>query len=104
MNRSEKGLRIVAEGQCQASWRFPVVLEPGRYRFEARVQTRGIVGGEGAGLRISGQEPVGAWLTGTQPRAPLAFEFDAPDNGQAVLVAELRPRLAKRRFRPMTCG
>ncbi len=86
----EKNLRILADGECQASWRCPIQLSPGRYRFEAKVQLKGVAG-TGAGLRISGKDPAGEWLTGNEQNKPLAYEFDAPDDGgEVVLVAELR--------------
>ena len=86
LERVEKDLRVAAEGECQASWRCPVVLEAGRYRFEAKVKTAG-VSGAGAGLRISGKDPAGEWATASGAKA-LSYEFDA--DGEVVLVAELR--------------
>ena len=83
----EKNLRVVADGECQASWRCPVTLDAGRYRFEAKVKTTG-VSGAGAGLRISGKEPAGEWLTGSGAAKAMSYEFDA--DGEVVLVAELR--------------
>ena len=83
----EKGLRVVADGECQASWRCAVELAAGRYRFEGAVKTKGVTGA-GAGLRISGKDPAGEWLTGTASKA-VSYEFDA-EGGEVVLVAELR--------------
>ena len=83
----EKNLRVVADGECQASWRCPVTLDAGRYRFEAKVKTTG-ESGAGAGLRISGKDPVGEWVTGSGVAKALSYEFDA--DGEVVLVAELR--------------
>ena len=83
----EKSLRVVADGECQASWRLPVTLDAGRYRFEAKVKTVGVTGA-GAGLRISGKDPAGEWVTGAAAKA-VSYEFDAA-GGEVVLVAELR--------------
>jgi len=97
LERADKNLHITARGECQASWRYPVVLEPGHYRFQATVETHGITG-DGAGIRISGQEPTGSWLAGTHPREKLSYEFDAPDSGEVVLVAELRAKAGEVTF------
>jgi hypothetical protein len=88
-------LRIKAEGESTASFRKPITLEPGKYRFEAQVRTAGVVpvqssSGEGAGLRISGSQRNGSnALKGDSPWTRLSYEFDAP-GGDVVLVAELR--------------
>jgi len=88
-------LHIKAGGESTASWRTNLALEPGRYRFEARVRTKGVlasrgISGEGAGLRISGGTRAGQnAAAGDTPWKPVAFEFDAP-GGDVVLVAELR--------------
>ncbi len=86
----DKSLRVAAEGECQASWRCPVTLTAGRYRFEAKVKTTGITGG-GAGLRISGSEPEGEWVAGSHANHAISYEFEVPESGgDVVLVAELR--------------
>jgi osmotically-inducible protein OsmY len=58
MDDGKPCLYIRADGAAAASWRRPVQLDPGKYRFEARVKTkawrRAKTSGEGAGLRISG--------------------------------------------------
>ncbi len=85
---------IRADGDSTASWRKNITLTPGKYRFEARVRTAGVVplqggSGEGAGLRISGGQRSGEnALKGDTDWKQLSFEFDAP--GEVVLVAELR--------------
>ena len=52
-------LHIVANGESRASWRSAVILDPGRYRFEAMARAYQLAGirdskGDGAGIRISG--------------------------------------------------
>lgn len=84
-------LRVIVEGKAQASWRTAVQLSPGRYRFDARVKTIGVGDGDGAGLRISGQDPAGEWLAGNSDWKTVHYEFDvSEDVGEVVLVAELR--------------
>ena len=91
-------LRIAAEGETQASWRTGAALPPGRYRFEAKMKTRGVEG-DGAGLRISGKDPTGDWVHGDSDWRPVNYEFDvAEDGGEVVLVAELRGRKGEARF------
>jgi spore coat protein H len=77
-----------------SSWRRPVALEPGRYRFEAQVKVANVDGGdqtgEGAGLRISGSSRVGVnGLKGSSQWQKVAYEFDASGT-EVILVAELR--------------
>ena len=89
--RAAASLRIVAEGGTQASWRAPLQLAGGRYRFEARVKTVGVAEGEGVCLRISGSDPAGGWIAGDAPWKPAHYEFEVgEDGGDVVLVAELR--------------
>ncbi len=88
-------LHIRADNAAAASWRRNVVLEPGRYRFEAIVKTKDVVPGsdetgDGAGLRISGGKRKGVnGLTGSAAWQKVGFEFDA-NAGETILVAELR--------------
>ncbi len=86
-------LHIAAEGQTAASWRSTVQLDPGKYRFEARVKSAGIAAveeqpGRGAGLRISGGQRTNA-VEGDSAWKPVAHEFETP-GGEVRLVAELR--------------
>jgi hypothetical protein len=89
--------RIKAGGETNASWRKSLALDPGKYRFEARVRTIGVEAlpassGEGAGVRISGTTRTSSNAAkGDAPWQTLGFQFDAP-GGPVVLVAELRAR------------
>jgi hypothetical protein len=92
-------LRVIADGQAQASWRRSIQLDAGRYRFQARIKTVGVRDGDGAGLRISGRDPAGEWLAGDSDWKALDYEFEVPDDGgEVVLVAELRARKGEARF------
>ena len=73
-------------GRCRASWRSLIYLKPGRYRFEGRVRTDGVVGG--AGLRISG-DPRNIRLAGQNAWQSLQHEFRVDQSGGDVdLVCE----------------
>jgi spore coat protein H len=91
----QKCFHIRADGSPTASWRRNVVLEPGRYRFEAQVKVSNVDGpgdssGEGAGLRISGVTRNGVnGLKGNSQWQKVAYEFDA-SGSDIILVAELR--------------
>jgi hypothetical protein len=92
-------LRVIAEGQAQASWRTSIRLDAGRYRFDARVKTIGVRDGDGVGLRISGRDPAGEWLAGDSDWKTIHYEFEVPDEGgEVVLVAELRARQGEALF------
>ena len=88
-------LFIRANGGGNASWRRSVLLEPGKYQFEARVRTQGVVpvqggSGEGAGLRISGGSRSGNnALKGDTGWQTVSFPFES-SGAEVVLVAELR--------------
>ena len=85
----EKPDRVVA------SWRSRVLLDPGKYRFEGKIATKGVVPlkeptGEGAGLRISGSSRPNQ-LSGDSDWKKVTFEFDVPaPSTEVVLVCELR--------------
>lgn len=85
----EKPDRVVA------SWRSRVLLDAGKYRFEGKVATKGVVPlkeptGEGAGLRISGSSRPNQ-LSGDSDWKKVTFEFDVPAaSTEVVLVCELR--------------
>lgn len=85
----EKPDRVVA------SWRSRVLLDAGKYRFEGKVSTKGVVPlkeptGEGAGLRISGSSRPNQ-LSGDSDWKKVSFEFDVPAaETEITLVCELR--------------
>ena len=85
----EKPDRVVA------SWRSRVLLDAGKYRFEGKIATKGVVPlkeptGEGAGLRISGSSRPNQ-LSGDSDWKKVTFEFDVPAaSTEVVLVCELR--------------
>lgn len=85
----EKPDRVVA------SWRSRVLLDAGKYRFEGKIATKGVVPlkeptGEGAGLRISGSSRPNQ-LSGDSDWKKVSFEFDVPAaSTEVVLVCELR--------------
>ena len=95
MDDGKACLYIRADGDSSASWRRSVQLEPGKYRFEARLRTKGVVAtetssGAGAGLRISGGTRTGQnALTGDQAWQVLSFPFEST-GAETALVAELR--------------
>ena len=86
-----------SDGRCTASWRTRVLLESGRYLFQAQVRTAGMVPlkdekGEGAGVRISGSKearPNRAVNETTWKK--VEYEFPVPPGTDEVeLVCELR--------------
>jgi hypothetical protein len=101
-----KALRVATgpDGRCVDAWRARLVLPPGRYRFEARVRTAGVVRleetlqagqtlkGEGAGIRISrAKETRANKLLGDSPWQMLSYDFEVPNPPQDVeLLCELR--------------
>jgi spore coat protein H len=88
-------LQITTEEGCTASWRTTRLLDRGKYRFEARVKTAGVVLDEtdpraGAGLRISRHRTLQR-NEGDKDWTDLAFEFDVAEPQRAIeLVCELR--------------
>lgn len=88
----KKLLHIVGDnGGSSASWRLPVQLEPGRYRLEGYVRTRGVgLGGAGAHLRVSGATPTPV-LHGDAEWTMVGYTFEVDDPGREVtLVCELK--------------
>jgi spore coat protein H len=90
----QKCFHLRGDGAAAGSWRRPVALEPGRYRFEAQVKVSNVDGGdqtgEGAGLRVSGSSRVGMnGLKGSSQWQKVGYEFDAA-GAEVILVAELR--------------
>ncbi len=88
-------LHIATTDRCTASWRTSEMLEDGRYRFEARVKTRGVVlrpedPRDGAGLRIS-RFRKGQRNEGDRGWTPVTFDFQVTDGPKEIeLVCELR--------------
>lgn len=93
----KKCLYLKATGEANASWRLGQPVPSGKYRFEARVKTRGVdpletESGDGAGLRISGGNRKGQkFLKGDAPWEVLSYEFES-GGGDVTLVAELRAK------------
>ncbi|HEV8543159.1 MAG TPA: CotH kinase family protein [Verrucomicrobiae bacterium] len=87
-------LHVSTESGCIASWRTTSLLEPGRYRFEGRIKTKGVVfepGNQraGAGFRIHGYR-TGQKYSGDRDWTPIAFEFEvSQDQSEIDLVCEL---------------
>lgn len=85
-------------GRCVAGFRRSVLLEKGRYRFEAVLRTDGVATleepdapGAGAGIRTSGTTRADG-ATGGGER-PVSFEFDVTEaTADIELVLELRAR------------
>ena len=81
-------------GGTVASWRAPVTLPPGKFRFTARVKCAGIQPtsdgpGIGAGLRISGGQRTNQ-LAGDSGWTTMEHLIELSDLSDIVLVAELR--------------
>jgi spore coat protein H len=88
-------LYIGTKTGCTASWRTTVTLEPGRYRMEARIKTKGVVLAAddpraGAGLRAS-RVRTGQRNEGDHDWMPVHFDFNVQQEGEdKELVCELR--------------
>ena len=89
-------LRIVAGPVTFAAWTTDVSLDPGRYRFEARVRLAGVRPlpfgqHQGVALRRSGEGPRSAGKVGDGEWMPMELEFEVRDRAEGVtLRAELR--------------
>ena len=83
-------LRILGgDGECRASWRLWIYLQPGRYQFQGQVRTSGVSNG-GAGLRISG-DTRNRRIAGDTAWVPLRHDFVVEEgSGDVELVCELR--------------
>jgi hypothetical protein len=90
-------LYLQAKGEANASWRLGLTVPTGKFRFEARIKTRGVdaltaESGEGAGLRVSGGSRAGQKsLKGDSGWEVLSYDIDSPGR-DFTLVAELRAR------------
>jgi hypothetical protein len=96
-----KALHVAAgsEGRCTASWRTRLRLPSGKYVFEGRLRTAGVVPletdtarkGIGAGLRQSQKQPRKHSFTGDNDWRHAEYEFTVPaDTDEVVLLCELR--------------
>jgi len=85
---------------CIASWRSRVVLNAGKYQFQARARCTGIdprasSSGTGAGVRISGGKRMNK-LVGNKDWTVLQHDFEVPADGSEVeFVCELRANKGK---------
>jgi hypothetical protein len=92
-----KSYRVEAgpSGRCVASWRAKVLLPAGKYTFEGKARSLGVMpliepSGEGAGLRLSGSKRTNK-LAGDSSWQKLEHDFEIIAPTQEVeLVAELR--------------
>jgi hypothetical protein len=91
-------LHILAGPRTSASWRCPVRLPPGSYRFEARACVRDVQPlpasrHPGAGLRVAGGPRSSAGLVGTTLWLNLAVTFAVTStNAETQLRGELEAR------------
>jgi hypothetical protein len=94
-------------GFCFGSWRLPIWLPAGTYRFEASARTSDVVGlpsrtGSGAGVRVLGNSR-GSGLQGTFDWTPVQHEFQVqPDCEWSELIVELRAYRGVVQFAPET--
>ncbi len=94
-NEGSSLFHISTQDGCTASWRTSRLLDSGKYRFEARLKTQGVVLNPddpraGAGLRIS-RHRVGQKNSGDRDWAPITFDFEVTEDQSTVeLVCELR--------------
>lgn len=95
--QEKQTLHIVAQGESRASWRSAIILDPGRYRFEAMARAYQLSPirdskGNGAGIRISGSmQPRRNSVAGDKDWTRLQYEFEvqgAPS--EVTLVCESR--------------
>lgn len=98
-------LHIQAGPKTSASWRTKVWLEPGRYRFEARVRTSGVKAltfgrTSGVFLSVPGRNGQGAPpLTGDHRWTLLQVEFDlAKEESEVELLCNLRAQAGEAWF------
>lgn len=98
--KDERGrslLQVATEAGCTASWRSHAVLEPGRYRMEGEIRTKGVQLDDadtrsGAGFRVS-RHRTGQKNSGDRDWQPVRFEFEVGEQGAEVeLICELRAK------------
>jgi hypothetical protein len=89
-------LYIRATGEDgNGSWRLPIQVDSGKYRFEAQMKVKGVQPeaaqtGAGAGVRISGENRL-TGLKGDANWQKVSYDF-VSDGSEQVLVIELRAR------------
>lgn len=88
-------LHLKATGNANASWRLSLIVPAGKFRFTARMKTKGLEPltaetGDGAGLRLSGGSRQGQKsLKGNAPWQYLTYDFESTGK-EVTLVAEMR--------------
>ena len=98
IQRQPPALYIRAGHGGAPSFRSRIMLPVGRYRFEGRVRTTGVLAvkspqGAGAGLWAVGKPPRDNGLDGTADWRVLAYDFEVTLDGEEVeLVCELRAK------------
>jgi spore coat protein H len=89
-------LRIAGISGTSSSWRSTIRLNPGRYRFQGKAKTIGVVPlpfgkNHGASLRVAGTDRRSSNLVGTAGWEMLGAGFDVTAPGTEIgLVCELR--------------
>ncbi|MDB6039216.1 MAG: cotH 3, partial [Verrucomicrobiales bacterium] len=89
-----KLLHIATKAGCTASWRTTRMLDSGKYEFQARIKTAGVVLNPsdpraGAGLRVS-RHREGQKNAGDKSWTPVKFDFEVHEPSDIELVCELR--------------
>ena len=90
-------LHVKAKGEAKGSWRLPIFLPKGVFRFEAEIRANAVEkisdpSGEGVGLRISGGSRQGKnAFEGNLPWTKVAYEFESAGS-EHILVAEIRAK------------
>ncbi len=90
-------LHVKANGEAKGSWRLPVFLPKGMFRFEAEIRASGVEkitdpSGAGVGLRISGMSREGKnAFEGDLRWSKVGFDFESQGTEQ-TLVAEIRAK------------
>jgi len=90
----KKCLHIRAKSASAGSWRRTMNLPAGKYRFEARVKTAGVVAtddakNKGAAIRTSGGAKGTDFAEGDSAWKTVGYNFESP-GGDMILIAELR--------------
>jgi len=95
----KQSLHIATETSSSATWRTAVLLPPGAYRFEGKVETKEVTPlpygkNQGARLRVRGAvDQPNNGVSGTRPWADVSTSFVVADTAQEMeLICELRAR------------